>query len=323
MSFELKKPVRYFPPANGKYEVSAGLKAFGTPMGNDERDTHVFQIDEQFGKYHRVKCEARAENLAKYYPALADLSPAAETRVAKFMIEKITEEYPSLFTLTKTDHGFTWKCAHTGDTFHFSDTYRLMRSESKAEPLYSDAFDAIATQIQEDFAIMRRDLEDPSKEWLAQIHLCYPNHWAAEEKIGKPFNQIHVPVAGYERLAKAKDGLLEMMVSKGPFVRFAWGVATDTELNHHPANAFQGRAFDPAAPELYLRVERQTITPFREEGASLFTIRTYFLDCKTEMSTEERRALILAIESMSPESLIYKGLHRTKPHVIDWLKSLS
>ena len=112
------------------------------------------------------------------------------------------------------------------------------------------------------------------------------------------------------------------MVAKGPFVRFAWGVATDRELNHHPANELQGRTFDTMDPVLELRIERQTLTSFAELSASLFTIRTYFLDVAGELSAEERLALGSAIDSMSPESLVYKGLDGSKEEIVGWLASL-
>jgi hypothetical protein len=112
------------------------------------------------------------------------------------------------------------------------------------------------------------------------------------------------------------------MVFKGPFVRFAWGVATDAELNHHPRNEFKGREFDPQNPELYLRIERQTITSFPFAGGALFTIRTYLLNCATEISPTERTALVSAIESMTPESLAYKGLERTREEIVRWLASV-
>jgi hypothetical protein len=187
--------------------------------------------------------------------------------------------------------------------------------------------------VQEDLSVWKRDPEakmhdeiagqtDAPKEWMAAIHLCYPNHWGAEEKIGNAFNHVHRPVAAFGKLAKAAPGLVEMMTFKGPFTRFAWGVATDTELNHHPKNGFQGRQFDPANPGLFLRIERQTLSSFADVGASLFTIRTYFLDGAKDLTGPERDALIRAIDSMSPESLVYKGMTKTKEPIKAWLRQL-
>ncbi|MEE8428728.1 MAG: heme-dependent oxidative N-demethylase subunit alpha family protein [Gammaproteobacteria bacterium] len=81
--------------------------------------------------------------------------------------------------------------------------------------------------------------------------------------------------------------LVQSMINKGPFVRFAWRIATDTRLNHHPAppavqNVFdwRGRRFQTDNPKLFLRVERQTINRLPDVDAALFTIRTYFMDIK-------------------------------------------
>jgi hypothetical protein len=66
-------------------------------------------------------------------------------------------------------------------------------------------------------------------------------------------------------------------------VRFAWGLSTDTPLNHHPEPPmnilplqWQGRNFDPNNPRLYLRIERQVIWGLPKYEAVLFVIRTYF-----------------------------------------------
>jgi hypothetical protein len=49
---------------------------------------------------------------------------------------------------------------------------------------YLSVFDMLCAQLQEDFAIC---CTNEHEDWLAAIHLCAPNHWAAGDKIGKPF----------------------------------------------------------------------------------------------------------------------------------------
>ncbi len=84
-----------------------------------------------------------------------------------------------------------------------------------------------------------------------------------------------------EKITQRAVQLLNSLVNKGPFVRFAWGLATDRYLNHHPiapegknTRFWEGRRFDPDNPELYLRVERQVTHGFPEIDAFMFTIRT-------------------------------------------------
>lgn len=282
---------RYVPFSHGKYEVAAGLKPLETDFGNGERDRRLFQIDDDYDRHLAGKAAARREALAKYYPPVLAEDQAVVDQIARWAAERLAREYP----------GRAWPAPPTG-----ADSAR-------------DALDALALRVPEDLAVLRRE---GAREWMAAIHLCFPNHWAAEDKVGRDFNAVHAPVAGFGKLARGKDGIVEMMVTKGPFVRFAWGVATDRELNHHPRNAFQGRAFDPARPELHVRVERQTLTPFPELDASLFTIRTYFLDVASELSVGERAQLAAAIGSMTDEQLRYKGLSASRDPILTWIDSL-
>jgi hypothetical protein len=322
----LSKPPRYFPLAHGKYEVAAGLRPLGTDYGNGEADRKVFQFDSEFPRYRRTKELARADRLEKYYPPFADLDEKAYVAVVSFIVNSLTKEWPEYFRLKSENARNILECVLTSERIVFDADFRLISAGAVTgapTPPYRDLFDALASQVQEDLSIWKRAKRtEETREWLGAIHLCYPNHWAAEDKIGRAFNQVHMPVAGFQKLAKGAPALVDMMIEKGPFVRFAWGVATDRELNHHPANAFQGRQFDAAKPELDLRIERQTLTSFADAEASLFTIRTFFLDCAKDLSPEERNAFDRAIDSMSPESLQYKGMTRTKESIQAWIRSV-
>jgi hypothetical protein len=49
-------------------------------------------------------------------------------------------------------------------------------------------------------------------------------------------------------------------------------------LNRHPAIVDRkDRGFD--GKNLFMRVERQTMTPFKDLGLFFFTVKTYFYDC--------------------------------------------
>ena len=119
------------------------------------------------------------------------------------------------------------------------------------------------------------------------------------------------------------------MIYKGPYVRFAWGLSTDTYLNHHPhprldvpEYAWQGRTFSQTRPRLWLRVERQTSWGFPQIAAALFTIRTYFTDCREiKRNPSKLNALTCAIESMTPEILRYKGIADAKAEILCWLRA--
>ena len=267
-------PARYFPIESGRYEVKPGLFKFGTDFGNGDADRQVFQIDDQFPRYHAVKMAAQQERLSKYFQT-HDYRLATAKRVARFIVGHL-----------------------------------------KAEPAELD-FASLALLVQEDLAVIQRDGD---RHWLAAIHLCFPNHWAAEEKIGKTFAEIHAPVAGIEPINRQADKMVDAMINATQgYVRFVWGIATDDRLNHHPSKE-RGRHFDPKDPHAFLRIERQTIWGFPEVEASLFTIRTYFEDLAT-LEADKRAKVISAIESMTPASLAYKGLAESRDDLLAWLRS--
>ncbi len=115
------------------------------------------------------------------------------------------------------------------------------------------------------------------------------------------------------------------MINKGPFVRFAWGIATDTRLNHHPAPPtvqnvldWRGRRFQTDNPKLFLRVERQTINRLPDVDAALFTIRTYFMGIKGLRLGKLR----LTLTSMPAETLHYKGIAMDRDGILDWIDTL-
>lgn len=314
---------RYFPLQKGRYEVTPGLHNLGTDFGNGYDDTLIFQIDANFPRYHAEKITARKERLAKYYCTDA-LAPAKKLYIAEFFIHQLCLEHPAVFHYQLRDDRHYLLCQLTGDTLIFEPDFVLLNPRPDSNG-YVDCLDALAMQIQEDIALV--EIPDNEHDRITALHLCLPNHWAAEDKIGQSFLNSHSSVPGMAKINQHADQLLSNLLNRGPFVRFAWGLATDDRLNHHPvtpdyANTeqWQGRRFDPAKPELYLRVERQVIQGLPAINTVLFTIRTYLYDMTIlKQSSEKRRALISALQSMSAATLHYKGLSESLPLILDWL----
>jgi dimethylamine monooxygenase subunit A len=302
-------PARYFPPERGRYDVAPGLSRFGRDFGNGPADANVFQVDCRFRTYRDARLRARAERLSKYYRT-HDLHPAVAATVTRFIARRLAAEHPRLFALSERTDEVTLGCDLTGETLGFDALMRLREAmASNVVPPYADALDALACQMQEDLAIVSTRGDD--RHWLSAIHLCFPNHWAAGDKIGRTFADVHAPVAGMGPMnARQVEFVRAMIAATDGLVRFAWGVTTDDRLNHHPepppdvlAEAWRGRAFDPANSRAFVRVERQTIWGFPDAGAALFTIRTYFVDvADVRQDKSQRSQLVAAIESMSPAS---------------------
>ncbi|AUT00636.1 hypothetical protein CLI64_09650 [Nostoc sp. CENA543] len=325
----LNSPACYFPLMNGRYEVKPGMMAFGSCFGNGQADKQVFQIDENFADYRQAKLLARAERLSKYYQSY-DYSQTVAGAIARLIVERLTQEHPQYFDYQKsTANSFIFYSRLTNEKLYLDANWELQRVEgSTVSPVYASTLDALAAQIQEDITVIC--CGNDGRNWLSAIHLCYPNHWSAEEKIGKDFAAIHTPVAGIEKINRRADAIVNTMIYRQPMVRFAWGLSTDTRLNHHPepppgllVSQWEGRSFDPQNPKLYLRIERQVIWGLPESKTALFTIRTYFRDCTSlKQDAILRVKLCAAIESMSPESLIYKGLADSKANILRWLNTV-
>jgi hypothetical protein len=313
----------YFPLQKGRYEVTPGLHVLGTDFGNGPEDTLIFQIDANFSCYREEKITARKERLEKYY-CIEALAPTKKSYIARFIMHRLCQEHPTLFRYQLQNNQHCLSCQLTGETLIFDPDFVLLRPLPDSNG-YVDCLDGLAMQVQEDFALV--EITNKGHDRITALHLCFPNHWAAEDKIGQSFLSSHASVPGMAKINQRADLLLNNLLHRGPFVRFAWGVATDNRLNHHPVapkyannDQWQGRRFTPTYPELYLRVERQVIQGFPAIDSLLFTIRTYFYDIATlKQSPEKRRALLSALQSMSPETLRYKGLAEDLPLILDWL----
>ncbi|WP_202013659.1 heme-dependent oxidative N-demethylase subunit alpha family protein [Chryseolinea lacunae] len=294
--------MKYLPFLNGTYSTTPGLSPMAK-VGQGE-PSRVFTIDDYYDHALANKQVCRDEDIHKYYRE-ANPGPGTMQRVNRFIAETLVNDHPECFSF-REENGFgRFLNRKTGKAIVWDDSGALIEGD------YVSVFDALCSQLQEDVAVFQLEGD---QDWLAAIHLCAPNHWDPAEKIGNPFSHIHAPVPGMERTLKHYPVMLATLVSRGPFTRFAWGVATDTRLNHHPIapervdhDFWYGRKTDTQSPKFYIRTERQNLVGFPEANAFLFTIHTYFYDVDA-LTGEEKLALLAAIGTMSEDTLRYKGL---------------
>ena len=328
---QLDESCHYFPFASGRYEVKVGLRNLGTDFGNAESDSRVFQFDKQWLEYRRQKMHSRRESLEKYV-CEEGLTNAARRAIFEFFLRCLSQEYPDCFRVERSrGNGLVLYCQLSGERLFFNHDLGFIRAEiaegkgGKPNPPYSSGFDALASQIQEDVAITELDVN--GEDALTGLHVCFPNHWNPQDKIGHSFIEVHAPVPGFDKISRQSKSLMSTLARRGPFVRFAWGLATDRRLNHHhpipplhgkDIDAWTGRRFNPQYPELHLRVERQVLMGLAGAKAFLFTIRTYFEDVKL-LSRERLNQLAAAVESMPWEVLVYKGIADQQQEILAWL----
>lgn len=331
---QLPASARYFPVRAGAYVMKAGLARLGTPFGNGASDERLLQLDRTWPRYRDNKLRARAESLDKYYCAVPDLDATVPRAVSGLLIDTLATDYPLHFQRERrADGAQVLHCALTGEALEFDAQLRLRNcqppsAQSRLQPPYRDTLDALACQIQEDLAIVSTDPAGQGRVLL--LHLCAPNHWGAADRIGKSFDDAHRPVPQFQRIARHAPRLLDNLRDAGPYVRFAWGLATDARLNHHPQppadcedrDAWHGRSFDVNDPQLWLRVERQALRGVPSARCFVFAIRTYFTDVR-DLATQQRRVLADAVRQMDPEIARYKGLLGQQQAIAQWLEGLS
>ncbi len=318
-------PIAYFPISSKPFEFKAGLKRLPAE-GAATAAEKVFQIDNQWQAYRDAKLASRAERLEKYV-CEKRLSDDARSRITAFLLKRLPMEYPAYFALKVAQDRAMFECRLSGETLVFDNQLQLTGVEgTPPQHAYRDALDALCCQIQEDFSITQ--LED-KRDHITYLHLCLPNYWAAEDKIGKCFVGAHVPVPAMEKMIAQAKSLIDALARNNLFERFTWGLTTDARLNHHPIPppgrdpaVWKGRRFDPATPALYLRTERQVTIGLPEVGALVFTIRTYLRDVKT-LDRGEIDRLIFSLRSMAPEIATYKGIADDREAILHWLENLN
>lgn len=252
----------------------------------------IFLPEENPEKYHHNKHQARLESLSKLYPENVGLSSSEIQRTAEVLRNQIKTNLP------------------------------LLKFKEIRNP--RDEVDYLISQVPEDFSVWKMENE---KEWLALIHLSSPNHWDARNKIGKSFLASHEPIPYIDAISRAAPKIFEQIQKRGAVERFAWGVATDDRLNHHPEapkgileEEWKGRSFNHLEPKLFIRMERQTLFPIDEKLIG-FTIKTTFTDVGS-LPVEDLQHIHSAISGMDEAILRYKGLLFDQEPILTWLDSL-
>lgn len=332
MPFTLALPAApdYFPLAHGRYDVAAGLK----PLG----DKPSFEIDAHYPAYMAAKAASWLDDRAKYHLETG-FAPGLHRAIAEFAMQALEATYPDYFTWERDgrtvfhNHLLGLAAELDMEALRVTSLSRTAARLPGGEAIYAEcdlvglsAFTYLAMQTQEDWAVTAAD-PATNAEWLGALSISFPNHWRPAEKIGRSFAEVHMPVAGIAPLVKAAPALIETMIHKGPWERFAWGVATDTVLNHHPDNpddpARTLTDYSPAGAGrgTWLRIERQTLVGFPLHRGALFTIRTYFTPVSQVAADPARRqALASAVRGMSDEAVAYKGLVKLRPPLLQYLE---
>jgi hypothetical protein len=140
------------------------------------------------------------------------------------------------------------------------------------------------------------------------LSVCFASGWSPQEKLGMCFTKLHQPVAMNTALVRGALAMSRAMTQRGPFVRYVWTLAGNSNRSRHPGeDSFKdARSFD----DLWFRCERQVSIPLGGQG-SLFLIRVFVEPLSSVLNSGSRRStLIESLRSMAPDVIAYKGLGR-------------
>ena len=175
----------------------------------------------------------------------------------------------------------------------------------------------------EDFAII--DGADARIPWLA---VCLPSSWAPEDKVGRPFAQVHAPVADNDTLIAAAGHLVRLVTGGDRWERFVWTLVDAPMLARHPARGAPARwnaawTADALADATWFRSERQTFIPVADTRLAVFTIHVEVRPLRAVVTSAARASqLHAALATMRPAVLAYRGLAPARERLLAWLAGI-
>jgi len=172
----------------------------------------------------------------------------------------------------------------------------------------------LARVIAEDLCLLQKI----NGEWvLVAGVVIFPSRWKLSEKIGTSLDQIHSPVPGYEMaLQPHMSATFEKIRSDRGVWRKNWSLHPTHDL-HQPESIHS--SVDP--DQYWWRTERQTLTRSAADQSILFTIRNRVEPLRWIMSRPaEAEAFAQTLQSMSPDTLQYKGLTANHQEIVHALR---
>lgn len=277
----------------------------------------LVEVDELYQQELALKRQLLTELPAYYYQALPGYE-AAQWEVLELILQNLVRFAPDQFALHQEGDRWRW-------------TNRLLREETvftfgDTATLPYDPLDWVGRQVQEDLTI----LSVPDSRLVAG-QLCFANDWSLDEKIGLPFWQIHAPIVPIvEPMMQAAQKLMERLPPGRSIWRANWSLKVSDQLdrsNRH-TSALNQLLTDrlptltsaTIGEQLYVRIERQTLTRLPRSGAILFGIHTYQNRLAREAAVPERAQRMAQVLSTAPPAMLaYKGITAFLPALLTYL----
>jgi len=285
------------------------------PMTEADR---LIEVDKHYRSEIVLKRQLLNEWPQYYFQAFPD-SEMAQWDVVALVLDTLSRHYPNYFSLQQVGNDFLWqnKLLNEKQSFTMDDPASLPLA-----PL-----DWVGRQVQEDLLVLSGD-----KVNLIAGQLCFGNDWCLDEKMGLPFWQIHAPIVPIvEPMIQASQKLMERLPIGRPVYRLNWSIKVSDQLdmtsrqtatlNQLLTDRLPTLTVETIGEQLYLRIERQTLTRLPKSGAILFGIHTYQNRLDQELAERPDAAQrIKSVLSTAPAGMIsYKGITAYLPLLINYL----
>jgi dimethylamine monooxygenase subunit A len=179
----------------------------------------------------------------------------------------------------------------------------------------------LSLSVLEDLAVVCAPLGE-----LNLLAVCLPSHWAPRSKIGKPFVQVHAPVADNALLLQAAQGLMRLVTTKSDdrWERYVWTMTPSMLLDGHPARCHRQwlKTDDDHAllRSAVFRLERQTFIAMPEQQQAIFTIAVHTAPVLEALNIAQLASLRASLASMSDAVLDYRSFTPVRDA---WLRELT
>lgn len=301
-----------FEEAEYNYSVNIELATPGPPGSVFE---YWFDVDEHYlGEIEERRVVLQED------PGRCRVMPhmlTAEWDVLEMIMTHLSQDYPHLFNLRCEGERWAWenKALSVGDTFIFGDPATLP----------CGPFEYITRQAQGDFNIL--DQREGDLFMDGGMITC-PADWSLNFDLGMSFKQWHGPVPMAHEMGvfdRALKYLLNVQVNQ-PVRRLNWTITVHPRMDtspetYHRWGSDRAKLTAANAGELaHLRVELQLLARLPRSNGILFGIRTFLISLQ-DLSTNPIWAWRLhGVLSTLPSPIIeYKGLARTREHILSWL----
>ncbi len=272
--------------------------------------------------HYRAEVQLKRQLLTDHPDYYFQAQPGYETAqwdVLELVLNYLSCFWPDSFSLHKTGNVWQWEnhLLNETATFTFGDAATL-----PVAPL-----DWVGRQIQEDLLVLAGD--GPS---LVAGQLCFGNVWSLDEKLGLPFWEIHAPITPIvEPMMRAAQNVMNRLPVGRPVWRLNWSIKTSDqldmttrrmpELNQQLHDQLPFLTPETIDSQVFIRIERQTLTRLPRSQAILFGLHTYQnrLDHELAQRTNAAQKLLNVLTTAPPALIAYKGISPFLAPLIDHL----